>query len=79
MSNLEIGKYYYVVTHENRMFTGEIITIHGDNRSKSILQTSTNVTKALIFEDYNEALETAKEYSLEVKKVRTDILGLGSR
>lgn len=76
---MEIGKYYYVVTHENRMFTGEIITIHGDNRNKSILQTSTNVTKALIFEDYNEALETAKEYSLEVKKVRTDILGLGSR
>ncbi|WP_436961590.1 hypothetical protein [Staphylococcus xylosus] len=76
---MEIGKYYYVVTHENRMFTGEVMTVYGDNRSESVLQTTRYVPKALTFEDYNEALETAKEYSLEVKKIRTDILGLGSR
>ncbi|GEQ05526.1 hypothetical protein EKQ61_03225 [Staphylococcus gallinarum] len=76
---MEIGKYYYVVAHEGRMFTGEIITVYGDYKSESILQTSTNVAKALIFDDYNEALETAKEYNLEVKKIRTDILELGSR
>ncbi|MEB8121796.1 hypothetical protein NGH46_06650 [Staphylococcus xylosus] len=76
---MEIGKYYYVVTHENRMFTGEIMTVHGDNRSESVLQKTRYVPKALTFEDYNEALETAKEYSLEVKKIRTDIIGLGSR
>lgn len=76
---MEIGEYYYVLVYENRMYTGEIITVYGDNKSESILQTSKNVAKALMFDDYKEALETAKEYNLEVKKVRADILGLGSR
>lgn len=57
----------------------EIVSVYGDNKKESMLQTSTNAAEALMFDDYNESLETAKEYNLEVKKIRTDIVGLGSK
>ncbi|MBM6637485.1 hypothetical protein [Staphylococcus xylosus] len=77
---MEIGKYYYVVTHENRMFTGEIVSVYADSvPGFKMTHTTLDVNEAQLFEDYKEALESAESYGMEVKKVRADILGLGSR
>lgn len=79
MSNLEIGKYYYVLTHEGRMFE-DILTIYSSEKSyEYTLMTTNDVQSTRLYEDYDKAAEHAKHYGLEVKKIRTDILGLGSR
>ncbi|MFQ3843019.1 hypothetical protein AABD41_00015 [Staphylococcus pseudoxylosus] len=41
--------------------------------------TTLDINEAQLFEDYKEALESAESYSMEVKKVRADILGLGGK
>ena len=80
MSNLEIGKYYYVVTIEGRMFTGEVVTVYEDSvPGLRLTHTTLDTNEAQLFENYNDALETAESYGMEVKRVRTDILGLGSK
>lgn len=77
--NMEIGKYYYVLTYKGRLFE-EVLTIYNDNELyEHTLMTTTNVQKTQIYESYEDALERAKKYDLEVKKIRVDILGLGSR
>lgn len=76
---MEIGKYYYVLTYKGRLFE-EVLTIYNDNELyEHTLMTTTNVQKTQIYESYEDALERAKKYDLEVKKIRVDILGLGSR
>ena len=76
---MEIGKYYYVLTYKERLFE-EVLTIYNDNELyEHTLMTTTNVQKTQIYESYEDALERAKKYDLEVKKIRVDILGLGSR
>ena len=76
---MEIGKYYYVLTYKGRLFE-EVLTIYNDNELyERTLMTTTNVQKTQIYESYEDALERAKKYDLEVKKIRVDILGLGSR
>ena len=76
---MEIGKYYYVLTYKGRLFE-EVLTIYNDNELyEHTLMTTTNVQKTQIYESYEDALEHAKKYDLEVKKIRVDILGLGSR
>ena len=77
--NMEIGKYYYVLTYKGRLFE-DVLTIYNDNELyERTLMTTTNVQKTQIYESYEDALEHAKKYDLEVKKIRVDILGLGSR
>lgn len=77
---MEIGKYYYIVTRNNRMATGSIMNFYADETVvEKALETTKDLTKAVIYEDYEDALELAEQYNLEVKKVRADILGLGSR
>ena len=77
--NMEIGKYYYVLTYKGRLFE-EVLTIYNDNELyEHTLMTTKNVQKTQIYESYEDALERAKKYDLEVKKIRVDILGLGSR
>ena len=77
---MDIGKYYYVVAHEGRMFTGEIVRVYADSVAGfSMTHTTLDVSEAQLFEDYTDALETAKSYGMEVKKVRADIIGLGSK
>lgn len=76
---MEIGKYYYVLTYKGRLFE-EVLTIYNDNELyEHTLMTTKNVQKTQIYESYEDALERAKKYDLEVKKIRVDILGLGSR
>ena len=76
---MEIGKYYYVLTYKGRLFE-DVLTIYNDNELyERTLMTTTNVQKTQIYESYEDALEHAKKYDLEVKKIRVDILGLGSR
>lgn len=80
MSEVEIGKYYYVVTIEGRMFTGEVVTVYEDSvPGLRLTHTTLDTNEAQLFENYNDALETAESYGMEVKRVRTDILGLGSK
>ena len=80
MSNLETGKYYYVVTRNNRMATGSIVSFYADEIVvEKVLETTKDLTKAVLYEDYEDALELAEPYNLEIKKIRADILGLGSR
>ena len=77
---MEIGKYYYVVTIEGRMFTGEVVTVYEDSvPGLRLTHTTLDTNETQLFENYNDALETAESYGMEVKRVRTDILGLGSR
>lgn len=77
---MEIGKYYYVVAHEGRMFTGEIVSVYADSvPGFKMTHTTLDINEAQLYEDYREALETAESYSMEVKKVKADILGLGSK
>ena len=79
MSNLEIGKYYYVLTYKGRLFE-DIITIYVENKPyEHTLMTTTNVQRTQLYESYEKALEHAEKYDLQVKKVRADILGLGSK
>lgn len=76
---MEIGKHYYVVMHEGRMYQ-DIVEVYADSRPKArIINTTDNVFRAEIFDDYQDAIELAKRYDLEVKKIRTDIIGLGSK
>ncbi|WP_204176837.1 MULTISPECIES: hypothetical protein [unclassified Staphylococcus] len=78
--NMEIGKYYYVVTIEGRMFTGEVVTVYEDSvPGLRLTHTTLDTNEAQLFENYNDALETAESYGMEVKRVRADILGMGSR
>ncbi|MBO3073303.1 hypothetical protein J5E44_00130 [Staphylococcus xylosus] len=80
MSNLEIGKYYYVVTRNNQMATGSIVSFYADTVVvEKVLETTKDLTKARLYEEYKEALNLAERYNLQVKKIRADILGLGSR
>ncbi|MFQ3790862.1 hypothetical protein AABD37_02275 [Staphylococcus nepalensis] len=77
---MEIGKYYYVVTRNNRMATGSIVNFYADEIVvEKVLETTKDLTKAVLYEDYEDALELAEQYNLEIKKIRADILGLGSR
>ncbi|WP_204256073.1 hypothetical protein [Staphylococcus sp. GDB8P47P] len=77
---MEIGKYYYVVTIEGRMFTGEVVTVYEDSvPGLRLTHTTLDTNEAQLFENYNDALETAESYGMEVKRVRADILGMGSR
>lgn len=41
--------------------------------------TPEQIRQFLIDYGFDDALETAESYGMEVKRVRTDILGLGSR
>ncbi|MEX6311541.1 hypothetical protein AB6E91_08535 [Staphylococcus saprophyticus] len=76
---MEIGKYYYVVVNnENRMFE-EVVEMYGDNHMEKILITTLDTERARLFDVYKDAKELADMYDFEVKKIRTDILGLGSR
>ncbi|MCQ3816696.1 hypothetical protein [Staphylococcus xylosus] len=76
---MEIGKEYYVVMHEGRMYQ-DIVDVFADGRPKTrIINTTDDIFRAEVFEDYKDAIELANEYDLQVKKVRADILGLGSR
>jgi len=80
VSNLEIGKYYYVVTRNNQMATGSVVSLYADwEVIEKTIETTTDITKVRLYEDYDDALNFAEQYNLEVKKVRTDILGLGSK
>lgn len=80
VSNLEIGKYYYVVTRNNQMATGSIMSFYdGAVVLEKVLETTKDLTKAMLYEEYKEALDLAERYNLQVKKIRADILGLGSR
>lgn len=77
---MEIGKYYYVVTIEGRMFTGEVVTVYEDSvPGLRLTHTTLDTNEAQLFENYNDALETVESYGMEVKKIRADILGLGSK
>lgn len=76
---MEIGKYYYVLTYKGRMFE-DILTIYdGGKPYEHTLMTTTDVQRTHLYEDYDKAVEDAKRYDLEVKKIRVDILGLGSK
>jgi hypothetical protein len=76
---MQIGKEYYVVMHEDRMYQ-DIVEVFADSRPRArIINTTENIFRAEVFEDYNDAIDLANEYDLEVKKVRADILGLGSK
>lgn len=76
---MEIGKYYYVLTYKGRMFE-DVLTIYDRNKPyEHTLMTTTDVRSTRLYEDYDKAVEHAKHYDLEVKKVRADILGLESR
>lgn len=76
---MEIGKYYYVVVNnENRMFN-EIVQVYGDNHMETIVATTLDTERVRLFDTYKDAKELADMYEFEVKKIRTDILGLGSR
>lgn len=75
-----IGKYYYVVTRNNQMATGSIISLYADCEVlEKTMEMTLDITEAKLYEDYDDALNFAEQYNLEVKKVRADILGLGSR
>ncbi|WP_337227977.1 hypothetical protein [Staphylococcus succinus] len=77
---MQVGKYYYVVTIEGRMFTDEIVVAYGDSvPGLRLTHTTLNTDEAQLFENYSDALETAESYGMEVKRIRTDILGLGSK
>ena len=77
---MEIGKYYYVVTRNNQMATGSVVSLYADwEVIEKTIETTTDITKVRLYEDCDDALNFAEQYNLEVKKVRTDILGLGSR
>lgn len=76
---MEIGKEYYVVMHEDRMYQ-DIVEVFADSRPRArIINTTEDIFRAEVFEDYKDAMELANEYDLQVKKVRADILGLGSK
>lgn len=76
---MEIGKYYYVVVNnENRMFD-EKVRVYGDNHMETIVTTTLDTERARLFDTYKDANELADTYGFKVKKIRTDILGLGSR
>ncbi|WP_017722713.1 hypothetical protein [Staphylococcus xylosus] len=76
---MQIGKEYYVVMHEDRMYQ-DIVEVFADSRPRArIINTTEDIFRAEVFEDYNDAIDLANEYDLEVKKVRADILGLGSK
>ncbi|MEY8603553.1 hypothetical protein AALK46_07485 [Staphylococcus nepalensis] len=76
---MEIGKYYYVLTYKGRLFE-DIITIYAGNEPyEHSLMTTTNIKRTQLYESYEKALEHAKKYDLKVKKIRVDILGLGSK
>lgn len=76
---MEIGKYYYVLTYKGRMFE-DILTIYDASKPyEHTLMTTTDVQRTRLYEDYDKAAEHAKHYDLEVKKIRTDIIGLGSK
>lgn len=78
--NMEVGKYYYVVTRNNQMATGSIVSFYADTVvGEKVLETTKDLTEARLYEDYDDAFYFAEQYNLEVKKVRADILGLGSR
>ena len=75
---MEIGKYYYVVTIEGRMFN-EVVKVYGDSHMETIVTTTLDTERAVLFDTYKDAKELADTYGFKVKKIRTDILGLGSR
>lgn len=76
---MEIGKYYYVVVNnENRMFD-EKVKVYGDSHMETIVTTTLDTERARLFDTYKDAKELADMYEFEVKKIRTDILGLGSK
>ncbi|WP_400263866.1 hypothetical protein [Staphylococcus nepalensis] len=79
MNYMEIGKYYYIaVNNENRMFMEEVM-IYGDNHMERSVTTTLDTERAELFDSYKHAKELADTYGFKVKKIRADILGLGSR
>lgn len=76
---MEIGKYYFVVVNnEHRMFN-EVVKMYGDTHAETIVTTTLDTERAVLFDTYKDAKELADTYGFKVKKIRTDILGLGSR
>lgn len=76
---MEIGKYYYVVVNnENRMFN-EVVQVYGDKHMETIVTTTLETKRVRLFDNYKDAKELADTYGFKVKKIRADILGLGSR
>lgn len=66
---MEIGKYYYVVTRNNQMATGSIVSFYaGTVVVEKVLETTKDLMKARLYEEYKEALNLAERYNLQVKK-----------
>ncbi|MDW4402014.1 hypothetical protein QI045_00510 [Staphylococcus saprophyticus] len=57
----------------------EVVQVYGDNHMEKIVTTTLDTERVRLFNTYKEAKELADTYEFEVKKIRTDILGLGSK
>lgn len=76
---MEVGKYYYVVMRNNQIYANVIPAYAENIVIEEMLETTKDIQQAKIYKEYSDAKETADKFDLEVKKIRADILGLGSR
>lgn len=77
---MEIGKEYFIAVRNGRIATGVVLNLYDDNQvAERVIETTTDIKEAQLFESHSNAIELAERYSMKVKKVRADILGLGSR
>jgi len=53
------------------MATGSVVSLYADwEVIEKTIETTTDITKVRLYEDYDDALNFAEQYNLEVKQIR---------
>lgn len=73
---MDIGKVYYVIMLDGRMFQEEAHVYGSGDFIHTTLMTTKDITQAKLYTDCNDATRDAEHYGFEVKTVKIDIKSL---
>ena len=73
---MDIGKVYYVIMFDGRMFEREARVFGSGELFSTTLMTTKDITQAKLYTDCKDATRDAEHYGFEVKTVKIDIKSL---
>ena len=73
---MDIGKVYYVIMLDGRMFQEEVHVYSGMTVVGTSLLTTKDISQAKVYTDCKDATRDAEHYGFEVKTVKIDIKSL---
>lgn len=73
---MDIGKVYYVIMLDGRMFEREARVFGSGEVFSTTLMTTKDIKQAKVYTDCKDATRDAEHYGFEVKTVKIDIKSL---